>query len=106
MRAGRLSHRITIKSLSSTRDTTGAPTETPVDVCTVWANVGYISGRERWANENVVNNYNVSVLIRARAGLAENMQVHHGDRVLDIKAILPEPNGLKSDMILLCVDHG
>ncbi len=107
MRAGRLKHRVIIKTpVESGRDSAGVPIFNLVDIATVWASVGYISGRERWASTHVINNYQVSVLIRSRSDLKENMQVHHGDRILDIKAILPEANGISTDMVLLCVDHG
>lgn len=106
MRAGRLIHRVTIKDVGTTRDAAGAPDETLTDVCTIWSNISFISGNEKWANQHIANDYKVAVLIRPRTDLSENMQVFHGSRVYDIKSIMPEANGRKDDMILLCVDHG
>jgi SPP1 family predicted phage head-tail adaptor len=105
MRAGTLRHRVVIKQPSTARDAAGAPTETLTTIATIWANVGFASGRERWANEHTVNNYDAVVTIRYRSDLTEDMQVHHDGRVLDIKAII-DPFGNKSDLKLLCVDHG
>jgi len=105
MISGRLRHRITIKQPAITRDAVGAPVNTLTDIATVWANVGFASGRERWANEHTVNNYDAVVTIRYMPGITEDMQVHHDGRVLDIKAII-DPLGNKSELKLLCVDHG
>lgn len=105
MRAGRLRHRITIKQRASGRDASGAPVDTYTDVCTVWAFVSILTGKERWAGEHTLNNYDAGVTIRYRPDLTEDMQVHFEGRVLDIKNII-DPIGNKSDMILMCVDHG
>lgn len=105
MRAGRLRHRVIIKQPATTRDAVGAPTETLSTIATVWANVGIASGRERWANEHTVNNYDAVVTIRYRTDIAEDMRVIHDSRELDIKAII-DPTGLKAELKLLCVDHG
>lgn len=105
MRAGIMRHRITVKRPSTSRDSAGAPVETLTDVATMWANIGFASGRERWANEHTVNNYDAVVTIRYRADISEDMRIYHDSRELDIKAII-DPLGNKSELKLMCVDHG
>lgn len=106
MRIGQLKHRVVIKQPDTGRNvSTGEPVQTLTTVATRWAKVGFASGRERWANEHTINNYDAVVTIRYLADLSENMQVHHDGRVLDIKAII-DPTGNKTELKLLCVDHG
>lgn len=106
MRSGQLIHRVTFKSVSTSRDAAGAPSQDLADVAEVWARVSYISGLEKWANEHVVNNYKIAILIRPRDDLKEDMRVINGTHEFDVKSIMPEPNGRRDEMIILCVDHG
>ena len=106
MRAGLMRHRITIKQPSVGRDeTTGDSIETYTDLSTVWANVGFASGRERWANEHTITNYDAVVSVRYLSTIKEDMQIHYDGRILEIKSII-DPLGNKAELKLLCVDHG
>lgn len=104
MRAGLLRHRVIIKRPESGRDAAGAAIDVLVVVATIWANVGFASGRERWANEHVLNSYSAIVTVRYRADLREDMEIHYDGRVLDIKAII-DPFGNKAELKLMCTDH-
>lgn len=104
MRAGKLKHRIVIKKPATGRDEAGAPNATPTLVAIVRAEVGFASGRERWANEHTVNNYDAVVTVRYRPGLLEDMLIEHEGRTLEIKNII-DPLMNKVELKLLCVDY-
>lgn len=104
MRAGLLRHRVTIKKPATGRDESGSPVNTFDLVCTVWANIGFATGRERWANEHTVNNYDAVVTIRYRTGLLENMIVDYEGRTLEIKSII-DPFMNKVELKLLCTNY-
>jgi SPP1 family predicted phage head-tail adaptor len=54
MNAGKLRHRVTVQFKTVTPDAYGGPVETWTDVCTAWASVEPLQGREL-ANAQTVN---------------------------------------------------
>ena len=106
MRAGRLNRQVIIKEpIVTGHDTAGAEEIEFLVFAKPWARVDIISGSERWANEHVATKYDAVVTIRYREGLQENMRVHDGDRVLEIKAFF-DPYSNKTELKLLCTDYG
>lgn len=84
MQAGRLDQRITIKQKVATQDTFGGETVTWSDVCTVWAQVQPITGREYLQGKQLQEEQTVRIRIRHRTGIAPAMRAHLGSRVFDI----------------------
>ena len=98
-------HRIVIKQPAITRNATGAAEDDLTIIDTIWANVSIINGRERWANEHTLNEYDAAITIRYRSDLTEDMQAHHEGTVYEIKSII-DPFGNKSELKLLCTNYG
>lgn len=84
---GRLRHRVTIQSVTRTRDSYGDPIETWATTHTVWANIEPQTGRERVAAAQIVAETDVMIRIRYVAGILPTMQVVEGSDVYDILAV-------------------
>jgi SPP1 family predicted phage head-tail adaptor len=84
MQAGRLDQRVTIKQKVAVQDTFGGETVTWSDVCSVWAQVSPISGREYLQGKQLQEEQMVRIRIRHRAGVVPAMRVHLGSRTFDI----------------------
>lgn len=85
MKASDLNRRVTIQRLVEVGKT---ELEEPItdwqDVCTVWAKVEPLQGREYWAARRVNGEVSTRVTIRYRPGLDNSMRLKHGDRVLEL----------------------
>lgn len=91
MDAGRLRHRVTIQSVTETRDTTtGAIATSWADVATVWAAVEPLSGREFLAAQANQAEVVARILIRYRDDVTAKMRVVAGSKVYNIRAVLPD----------------
>jgi len=106
MDAGRLRHRVTIQSVTETRDTsTGAIATSWADVATVWAAVEPLSGREFLAAQANQAEVVARILIRYRDDVTAKMRVLHGARVYNIRAALPD-NESGAEHLTLMVSEG
>lgn len=104
MRAGRLSHRVTIQERTETQNATGEVEWTWVDVCSVWAEITAVSGREFFAAQQVQSNVSHSILMRYRQGIKAKMRVVEAgcaEVFYDIEA--PLPNARRTELRLMCV---
>lgn len=104
MRAGRLNRRITIQERIETQNDMGEVVWTWVDVCTVWAEIAAVGGREFFAAQQVQSSVTHNILIRYRPGIVAKMRAVESncDAVAyDIEAVLP--NARRTEIKLMCV---
>ena len=101
MQAGRLDQRITIKQKVATQDTFGGETVTWTDVCTVWAQVSPVGGREYLQGKQLQEEQTVRIRIRHRAGIVPAMRVHLGSRTFDIQDVQNIDTANK-ETVLMC----
>lgn len=101
MQAGRLDQRITIKQKVATQDTFGGETATWTDVCSVWAQVQPITGREYLQGKQLQEEQTARIRIRHRNGIVPAMRVHLGTRVFDIIDVQNIDTAGK-ELVLMC----
>jgi len=103
MHAGILRHRVRIEAPVEGTNEWGEPSqgwETVVD--NLAAEVRDIRGREYWQSGQVpVGEVTTRVRVRYRPGIARQMRVIHGDRVLSIEAVI-DPDGRRTELHLMC----
>jgi SPP1 family predicted phage head-tail adaptor len=108
LRAGTLNRRITIQRHSEERDEIGQPIPGGAswgDFVTVSANVRYLNGTETLKSDAPVSVARASIRIRYRTDIDASMRVIHGDRVLEIRAVLPDETG-REYVDLVCETGG
>lgn len=89
MRIGSLDKRIIIKAKTATEDTYGEPIETWVDLATVWANVQYLRGAERYSAKQTIANIDVKFKIRWRRDVSVENIIEYENKEYDIYECLP-----------------
>ena len=100
MKAGELRDRVTLQQ-SDAVNVDGVPVGDWVDVCTVWAQVVDLSGRELEAQQQTGAEISTRIRIRYRAGLLPQMRALRGARAFDIQAII-DPDGRRRELQLMC----
>jgi SPP1 family predicted phage head-tail adaptor len=101
MEAGRLRHRVTIKSKSVTRDTFGGETVSWTTTATVWAAVEPLTGREWLEGKQAAADVTTRIRMRYRSGISPEMQAVYGAHTYDILAVIqPEEN--RREIQLMC----
>lgn len=102
MRAGDLRHRLTFL-----RPIEGQPNEYNeleyeyVPDFQLWGEVNDLSGNEAVRAKQVAAEASVSVTVRARDGILQTHRIEHGERELEIVAIL-DSEGRGREMTILC----
>jgi SPP1 family predicted phage head-tail adaptor len=92
MDAGSLNSRVTLQSLPDTADAIGQPSQTWVDVATVWGNVRYLNGVETVKAGALTSVTQVSIRIRPRA-VSTEMRVKVGTTNFQIRKVLRDEIG-------------
>ena len=100
----RLNKRVRPQRLGDDRDSAGQAEDDWVDVVAegdgkVWAEVRDVGGREFVAAGAARNSVTTAITMRARAGIAADMRVLHGDDVYEIEAVL-RPD--QRTLVLMC----
>lgn len=96
-RAGELDKRITLQSPSVTQDEAGQPLTTWTDTATVWAHVLHETGMGAIKSGQDMSVVKASIRIRKRAVNAGE-RVMFGSQAYDIKAVLPDTQGVFIDL--------
>lgn len=86
MEAGNLRHKITLQAPAGGCDDPYSAKWN--DVCTVYASVMPLKGRELWEAQAAQSLIDHRVVIRYRAGVRRNMRVVFGNRIFDILYII------------------
>lgn len=105
MRAGRLRHRLVIKSLTETRDADGAiSTVWTTTVATIWGRVEPLTGRE--FSEVAASGAETTHKIRIRhfAGLTRKHRLLFGSRVFAIESVM-DVDERDREMIVMCKEE-
>lgn len=103
MRAGRLRHRVSIRALQAAKDvTSGQVTKTWVEFANVFAAVEPMTGKQFDGAEQNSSRVMTTVIIRWRAGILPSMRIHHGSRILEIQAVLPDKRSGREFLTLPC----
>lgn len=101
MRAGKLSRRVTLQTLTMVADGGGGSTETWADTVTVWAAVRPLQGVERYRAQQVLSDLTTEVEIRYRAGVVPQQRFKYGSRFFVI--IQPPINVDEKNERLVCL---
>ena len=88
VRAGRLKHRVSIQTQSTTLDTYGEPSDSWSTDETVWAAIEPVSGAERDIGEGLAGSVSHRVLMRYTANATPKKRLLFGSRVLGIVSVL------------------
>lgn len=104
--AGRLRHRVTLESLTTTQDAdTGALIQTWVGMGTVWAGVEPLSVRDFLSADSRQSQIVARIVMRPVAGMDETWRIVHRDKIYQIKGILPDAeSGL--EYVTIAVSQG
>tara|TARA_R110000824_G_scaffold393791_2_gene593159 strand:- start:1079 stop:1408 length:330 start_codon:yes stop_codon:yes gene_type:complete len=88
LRAGRLRHRVSIQTQSTTLDGYGEATGGWATDSTVWAAVEPVSGSERDVGEGKVGIVSHRVVMRYLSTISPKMRLLFGARVLNIDSVI------------------
>jgi phage head-tail adaptor, putative, SPP1 family len=103
MRAGELRHRVTVQQELFTKDTvTGENVSGWQDVCTVWAAVEPVRGREYFRTFETHSRQTTRIRIRYRSGITSDMRVKFGDDIAYIHSVINFENK-NQELLLVCV---
>lgn len=102
MDCGKLNKRITIQTISITRDTDGAELKGWTDFASVWASIQPLTGKEYFdASQSIDNVVNSKITIRYRAGIKPDMRIMYNGVVYEITSII-NPNENNQYLLLMC----
>ena len=59
-----------------------------MNVCTIWASVEPLKGREFFAAQKENAETTVRITIRYRSGISPDMRIKYGDKIYEINAII------------------
>ncbi len=79
MQAGRLTERVTLETVTVTRDVVGGPVETWAVLDTVWAEVKPLTGKQIAQAQQVGAALSKAVTIRYRSGITSALRVRFFD---------------------------
>jgi SPP1 family predicted phage head-tail adaptor len=101
--AGELDRRITIQTLSLTKDSEGGMADDWSNLATVWAKVRNLSGNERrvTVEGGQVAEARTEFTIRYRSGLNERMRVSYAGKVYNIRH-LNDFNAAHEFIVITC----
>lgn len=101
MGIGKFRHRVTIQKYTPTHDSFGEEVKEWVDVCTVWAGVEPLRGREFFRAQTIHAEVTTRVSIRYRGGISPKMRVVFDGRFFDILSVINEEEKNK-EIQLMC----
>lgn len=92
---GKMNQRIVIQSVTETRSTSGAVTETWATFATVWAGVEMVDSTSETTEKQMIDRQTVKnttrFTVRHRSDITEKMRISYDSRIYDILAIEYEP---------------
>ena len=100
MKIGRMRYRIDIEEFSISKNQNGFPIKTWNTVCTIWADVVPVSGKELLNSGQIVSEVTHKIYIRYRDGINTDMRVRHEDKYYNIISVLGDK---RSGMLTLMV---
>jgi SPP1 family predicted phage head-tail adaptor len=89
--AGKLRHRVTLQTCTTTADSYGQPVETWTTLAEVWAAIMPLRGREFFAAQQEHTDLDHRIIIRHKPGFTAVNRVLWGSRIFDVQPpIVPE----------------
>lgn len=98
---GKLRHRVTIQSESTTADGGGGFTLAWTDVTTVWAAVEPLKGAERLRGQQLEAAVTHKITIRHRSDVTTKQRLKFGTRLFNVRAVI-NPDERDRWLELLC----
>ena len=103
MSIGNRNRRVTVQQPSTERDPLGQSIDDPVAVCTVWASVEHLRGRQFYAAQQSQSEVTTEIGVRYLKGITTNIRPHMrvvaGDDTYEIVAVIPKR---PREILLLC----
>lgn len=100
--ASRLNKRVKIEKLVDTTDDIGQPAKVWETVCTVWASVEPIGGKEFFSSDRVNSEITVRITIRYKTGITADMSILHEGRRYMIASPPIDFRSKKESLQLMC----
>ncbi len=88
MKPGKMRYRITLEENAGSQDEYGNITDEWTEVCTVWADIVPVSGREYLAAEQNMSETQYKIYMRYRKGINAKMRAREGDHVYELLSVL------------------
>lgn len=104
MNIGKMRFRVTIQYKSVVRDSVGGETVTWTDEATVWASINALRGREYFASQQIQGEATHKIEMWYRKGLTPDKRLKEGNRIFDIKQVIPSGQGNSESLILYCTE--
>jgi len=98
---GELRHRITFQIPVVQDDGYGGVERTWQDVCSTWASIQPVSGREYYDAMSIQSSITHRVIIRYRSDITPEMRIVYGERIFEIEAVI-DIGARKKYLELLC----
>jgi len=89
MRAGELDKRIIIQYAAKSKNSMGEDIETWTTLATVWANVEFTTGNERFLQQERIAETTAVFKIRIRTDIDSTKRVQYGNRYFNILSAFP-----------------
>jgi SPP1 family predicted phage head-tail adaptor len=103
VKIGEMNHYISLQYRTVTRDASGAEVETWTTEDSMWAKIESLTGREYFAAQQNQSEIDKKITIRVRRNVTADKRFIYGNRVFEIKAILPDEVGMFS--LILCIER-
>lgn len=102
MNTGQFDQRVTVERLMGDAvDDYGQPIATWTPLCTVWAAVEPLSGREYFAASMMVAEVTTRIRLRYRPGLTVTDRVNHEGKLYNITSLIDYKSGHR-ELVLMC----
>lgn len=88
MRTGKMRYRIMLQKQTEASDEYGNIRDVWEDICSVWADIVPVSGREYFAAEQNISETQFKIYIRYLDGITAKMRIVEGWHIYEIMAVL------------------
>ena len=106
MSIGDRRRRVLFQRATTTNSASGEPVKTYTNLCTSWASIGDLRGRERIEAEQVKSEVTTLIVTRDRSELstlAPGDRCYWNGHTYDIKAVIPVRH--RQDLEIMAVEH-
>lgn len=103
MRSGLMRERITVQTLGTGVASSGTPSGSWTDVCSVRAQITTLTGKEGYEAQQNTARLTHEVVIRYRSGVGSELRVLLGTRELYVHSVISDPK--RTRMTLQCEER-
>lgn len=97
---GRLKRRLVLEQPNETPDGAGGLTRAFAPVVTLWANLEWLAGEERWRRDRPEQAGAFRITLRWRSGVTAGMRFRDGTRIFEIRSA-GDPDGARRSLVCL-----